>query len=129
MITKKPKGVTGEWTHIGTVGVDAGMLYLGDPCYIRRTPLGRSDESGDEEAIEKFGVRPGEEAWREFLKQIATPGKDYLDRASTVMGKLPNGHPFPAGMVCTTGWGDGEYDVWAQIKDGRVARVMVDFGL
>src|SRR3974390_2188244 len=30
------------WVRIGSVGVDAGMLYIGDPCYIHRTPLGRS---------------------------------------------------------------------------------------
>jgi len=26
---------------IGTVGIDAGMLYLGDPCYVIDKPLGR----------------------------------------------------------------------------------------
>jgi len=103
------------WVRIGSVGVDAGMLYIGDPCYIHRTPLGRS--TGDKAA------------WAEFLRDIAPPGKDWLETTTTVMGKLPNGAPFPAGVVTTSGYGDGEYPVEVQYSNGRIARIKVDFGL
>jgi hypothetical protein len=94
--------------QIGTVGVDAGMLYMGDPCYVIDAPLGRR-------------------AWDQFLAEIAGP-EGYLESHATVMGETATGHRFPAGVVCVSGGGDGEYPVWAEItEDGRIARVTIDF--
>jgi hypothetical protein len=103
--------------HIGTVGIDTAMLYIGDPCYIARTPLGRTGS----------GYEADDKAWDEFLDGIAGP-EGYLETAAAVEGTLPNGQTkFPAGMVVKTGWGDGEYDVFVTMKDGRVASVEVVF--
>lgn len=105
--------------QIGVVGIDAGMLYLGDPCYIAHTPLGRTGGDGHDDT-----------AWREFLRGIRTPGEDYMVSHATVLGTTPNGHTFPAGVVCISGAGDGEYPVYAEItEDGLIARVTVDFKL
>jgi hypothetical protein len=96
---------------IGSVGIDAGMLYLGDPCYIKWTAL-----------------IDGDAGWSRFLKGIATPGEDYLVDHSQVLGRMPNGRTFPAGMVVTTGHGDGEYPVTATFDaDGCVCSVTVTF--
>ena len=95
--------------QIGTVGVDAGMLYLGDPCYVIDRPLGRM-------------------AWEDFLAALYADGS--IDAPHwTVQGRVSEASPrtFPAGIVVTTG-GDGEFPVFAEIEDGRVRRVIIDFG-
>jgi hypothetical protein len=97
--------------HVGTVGIDAGMLYLGDPCYVSSTPLGQTADD------------PDDKHWRAFLDPLGE-----FETAATVLGTMPNGQTrFPAGMVVTTGYGDGEYDVFVTMKDGRVASVEVVF--
>lgn len=97
---------------IGTVGIDAGMLYLGDPCYIVDKPL-------------------GQKPWGEFLDDMYATSNDGEDaRWWTVNSPFPNpaAGSFPAGHVVTTGWGDGEYPVEITLaKDGRVASVTVTF--
>jgi hypothetical protein len=96
--------------QIGTVGVDAGMLYLGDPCYVIDAPLGRR-------------------AWDQFLAEIAGP-EGYLESHAIVEGETATGNRFPAGVVFCSGAGDGEYPVYAEIgEDGLIARVTVDFQL
>jgi len=102
---------------IGRVGVDAGMIYCGDPCYIHHTPLGHT---GDD---------PDDVHWREFLKGIETPGHDYMLDHATVMGTLPNGiTKFPAGVCLISGEGDGEYPVYVtRNKEGLIASVTIEF--
>ena len=94
--------------QIGTVGVDAGMIYIGDPCYCIDAPLGRR-------------------AWDQFLREIAGPD-GYLESYATVEGETATGNRFPAGVVCVSGAGDGEYPVYAEFTaDGLIARVTIDF--
>lgn len=96
--------------RIGTVGVDAGMLYLGDPCYVIDAPLGRR-------------------AWDQFLKEIGGP-EGYLESHAVVEGEAVTGQRFPAGLVVVSGGGDGEYPVYAEFDgEGRIARLVIDFGL
>jgi len=94
---------------IGECGVDAGMLYLGDPCYVINAALGRKP-------------------WDEFIRAIAGPN-GYLETYATVESVLPNGKtPFNAGVVVTTGYGDGVYPVYAEFsKTGHIARITVEF--
>lgn len=100
----------GKRITIGTVGVDAGMLYLGDPCYVIDRPL---------------GAKP----WGEFLEELyASQPQGSEANWWTVEGTLPNpAYKFPAGMVVTTGYGDGEYPVEVELREGRVASVTVTF--
>lgn len=94
--------------QIGTVGVDAGMIYCGDPCYVIDAPLGRR-------------------AWDQFLKEIAGP-QGYLESHAVVEGETAGGMRFPAGIVVVSGGGDGEYPVFAEFTaDGRIARLVIDF--
>ena len=99
-------------TQIGTVGVDAGMLYLGDPCYVIDKELGRMP-------------------WGEFLDKLyATDAAGGNAMHWTVRAPFPNpaAGDFPAGIVVTTGYGDGEYPVFAEInEEGRVMSVTVNF--
>ena len=81
---------------IGRMGVDAGICWIGDPCY----------------------VLP-DDAWN-------NPGADW---DGFVREMLKNSHKeFPAGVCVTTGYGDGEYPVYADIdKNGVVHSVTVEF--
>lgn len=97
--------------QIGTVGIDAGMLYLGDPCYVIDAGLGKKP-------------------WGEFLDDTYKSQPDGSNALWwSVEGTLPNpAYKFTAGHVVTTGWGDGEYPVEVTLnKDGRVASVTVTF--
>jgi hypothetical protein len=85
---------------IGRVGVDSGLMYIGDPCYVIDKPLGQMD-------------------WGEFLNMMYG-GRD-PDVGLTWI--IENG----TAIVSSTGYGDGEYPVYAEYKDGRVARIIIDF--
>lgn len=99
------------WEKVGEVGVDAGLLWLGDPCYFLDTRGGAVT----------------------FVEQ--TIGARYSD--DELYGKfcdaLGNEQPTvksfgPAGAAISTGYGDGVYPV--EIRrgdDGRVMEVRVRF--
>lgn len=97
---------------IGTVGIDAGMLYIGDPCYVIDAALGKKP-------------------WGEFLDDTYKSQPDGSNALWwSVDAPFPNpaAGTFPAGHVVTTGWGDGEYPVEITLNgDGRVASVTVTF--
>lgn len=81
---------------VGHIGVDAGLVWLGDPCYIKHHP---------ELAVES--------KWREFcesLRDMKLPQEAY------------------SGILTRTGWGDGEYPVYAtKTKDGDIKKIEIVF--
>lgn len=98
--------------QIGTVGIDAGLLMLGDPCYVIDKELGKKP-------------------WGQFLDDMyATSPEGGNAYHWTVRAPMPNPAygDFPSGVVVTTGYGDGEYPVFAEFaEDGRVVSVTVQF--
>lgn len=97
-----------DWEKVGVVGVDAGLIWLSDPCYIIH----------NEEKNEDLG-----ENWGEFCdKLLVADAKDGTRQWHTNMG-----HP-GLGVTVSSGWGDGVYDVKVQRNSyGRIMRVMIDF--
>ena len=91
--------------QIGEIGVDAGLCWIGDPCYILHT--------------EKPPQAIGRD-WSEFC--------DTLDSSSEFRQyDYDLGHP-GLGVVVSTGYGDGTYPVFAEFNDeGRIAKVWVEF--
>ena len=89
--------------HLGHISVDAGLCWIGDPCYVLPNDADKN---------------PGHD-WPEFcntLEKLDKPGE-------------PTAHNFKGLGVCVgTGYGDGSYPVTAKIKDGRVMSVTVKFG-
>ena len=68
--------------------------------------------------------------WGEFLDETYQSQPDGSAALWwTVTGRLPNPkYTFPAGVVLTTGYGDGEYPVEVTVnKEGRVASVTITF--
>jgi len=99
MIEKQPDG----WQLVGEIGVDAGICWIGDPCYI----IGK-DASNN--------IWP---TWNSFCDTI-----DPEKRTQQYNYKL--GHA-GLGVLVSTGFGDGVYPVEANFKKGRVKEVRIKF--
>mgnify|MGYP001572613231 CR=1 FL=1 len=97
-----------NWKQIGVIGVDAGICWIGDPCYI----------------LHKEG--PAQQELESVL------GKDWFEFCAKLGGKYTQfayalGHP-GLGMVVSTGYGDGVYPVYAKFNtEGRLVGVKVAF--
>lgn len=101
------------WYHIGMVGVDSGQLMICDPCYI--------DSEWKNEDFEGFDEKPKHNFSYAAACKASHSGTNQLN--------YKRGHEGVA-VVSTTGFGDGEYPVYAFYKDCgqhgmRVARLEV----
>ncbi len=94
--------------QIGEIGVDAGLCWIGDPCYILHADPAPKAIGGD---------------WGAFCDLLHDD--DQYPTCKQLNYDL--GHP-GLGVVVSTGYGDGVYPVFAEFNDeGRVARVCVEF--
>lgn len=87
--------------QIGVVFVDSGTIMIGDPCY---------SVTGD--------ASHHIETWEEFCDKSPF-GEQPFDVTE----------PFGSGLGLSipTLYGDGSYPVFAELVDGRIGRVTVDF--
>jgi hypothetical protein len=96
--------MTPEWEEIGEVGVDAGLCWIGDPCYILHTNT----------PPKAIGT-----TWHEFCAKVINDHTQFnYDIGHTGLG------------VCvSTGYGDGSYPVYIKRDPdtGRIAEVRVAF--
>ncbi|MFJ6183729.1 hypothetical protein [Streptomyces sp. NPDC092295] len=93
--------MSGERVQIGTVEVDSGTVFVGDPCYTA---------TGDASHHIK--------TWPEWCER-APFGENSYDVTE------PAGHGL--GLSIPTLYGDGSWPVYAELVEGRVARVTIDF--
>ena len=95
-----------SWEPAGVIGVDAGLCWIGDPCYCV-TPDAREHPA---------------QTWGEFCGNLRD-----LDRDGFQQFYYSRGHD-GLGVAVSTGYGDGCYPVSIRrTSDGRVAGVRVDF--
>jgi hypothetical protein len=88
-----------EWRKIGEVGVDAGLLMIGDPCYF----IG-------EEATAKVAYP----TWDRFLDKQELLVSEGVTQMNYVMGHAG------LGVVASTRYGDGVYPVYGlYMKEGK----------
>ena len=87
---------------IGEIGVDAGLCWIGDPCYILH-------QEKNPEAIGN--------SWSEFCDKMEGMHKQF---------NYDLGHK-GLGVCVSTGYGDGTYPIYAEFEDGVIARVWIDF--
>jgi len=93
------------WEKIGTIGVDAGLCWIGDPCYLSEDKAPFHDWGG-------FCDRLFETDFNE--KRHAQYHYDH-------------GHP-GLGVLVESGYGDGTYEVFARKNGaGRIAEVRIVF--
>lgn len=91
----------------GHIGVDAGLCWVGDPCYVLHKE--------DEELSPTLGNN-----WAEFCDLL----RDHPTHKSF---NYALGHE-GLGVVVSTGWGDGQYPVYIETnEEGRVKSVTVEF--
>jgi hypothetical protein len=98
-----------EWTLVGHIGVDAGLCWIGDPCYILHR----------DKLPETLGKN-----WDQFCDTLES-----YPLAKSFNHDL--GHE-GLGVVVSTGYGDGTYPVYVKYIDDRdwgkrVVGVYVDF--
>ena len=96
---------------IGVIGVDAGLCWIGDPCYFIKD--------------KRNGIIPDRDPelnvnWLEFL-HLFGENKQYTQF------NYQKGHP-GLGVCVHSGDGDGTYPVYAKFrKDGRIKSVTIEF--
>jgi hypothetical protein len=90
-----------DWTEIGTVGVDAGQVWIGDPCYL-----------APDDRVSPNAPSPSKD-WDQFVDWFNTPYRQSAQH--------------PLGVVARSGYGDGSYKVYAKYYDGRVAELRIEF--
>ncbi len=94
--------------QIGVIGVDAGLCWIGDPCYVlHATP---------EKSIGKD--------WGDFC-DILWKKRNETDN-ECVQFNYDAGHA-GLGVCVPSGYGDGVYPVYATFRDGIVTSVSVVF--
>lgn len=92
-----------EWEKVGEFDVDAGICWIGDPCY-----FGSIEDS---ELIDR-GLRE----WDDFCGYLTINEK-------AGVCEWFNG----IGLTVSTGYGDGRYPVYVRRKHGRIAEVRIVF--
>ena len=103
-----------EWEDIGVIGVDAGVCWIGDPCYF----VGFEDKKTQ---LERSGITD----WYKFCEKIESSA------AIAKQFNYPAGHP-GLGVCASTGYGDGTYTVQARFVNvdnwgRRIAEIRVVF--
>jgi hypothetical protein len=99
-----------KWELAGEIGVDAGLCWIGDPCYLKYTPLGENMP---------------DEAWHEFLEQMYKLEEE-SGHPGLARWKYPAGHE-GVGITSMTGHGDGLYPVYVRKDNGCVAELRIVF--
>jgi hypothetical protein len=94
-----------KWELLGTVDVDAGMLWIGDPCYVLHREEGLPSTVGKD--------------WAAFCALTS-------DSRVTKFGHA-GGEGEGLGLAVGTGYGDGTYPVFGRIEHGRVLELHVVF--
>lgn len=98
---------------VGYISVDAGLCWIGDPCYILH----------QDKLPEALG-----ENWNEFCDKLYDEGNNGPTMKSFEHYKGNEG----LGCVVSTGFGDGLYPVYAYVSDEgewgkRIMGVYIDF--
>jgi hypothetical protein len=99
-----------ETIKVGEIGVDAGLCWVGDPCYIMHCEDGLPKDLGKN--------------WEEFCDKVNK--MDYARQFNYDLGHAG------LGVVVSTGFGDGVYPVYAKISDEgewgkRVKEITIKF--
>ena len=92
---------------VGHIGVDAGMVMVGDPCYT----IGSDCVLARMEKVSDFD---------QFLAKYITDNDRIWHVGGDQSGALA--------LVASSGWGDGVYPVYATFtKEGRVKSLTIEF--
>ena len=107
--------ISAGWVKIGTFGVDSGQVLITDPCYVKDF-IGDDKEDFDDKKI------------KEIQKSKKYP-YSYNGACARTLSKRQAGSIGLGcdGVVSETGFGDGEYSVYAKYEDSRVKELRIVF--
>ncbi len=94
-----------KWERVGQIKVDAGLCWLGDPCYILHRDGGGLPRT--------LGSN-----WSEFCDMVSDSGVTNFDHEPEIKG---------LGVAVSTGYGDGVYPVEVKRVGGMIAEVRIKF--
>ena len=94
----------GDWRLVGHFGVDAGLVWIGDPCYILHKT--------DKEKPKEIGKN-----WHDFCNKV---------NGSATSFNYDMGHE-GLGVCMQTGYGDGTYPVYARFEGNDPMQIFIDF--
>ena len=109
-----------KWVKIGTFGVDSGQVLITDPCYIKEF-VGDDKEDFDDKKIkeiQKSGKFPY--SYNGACAMTLSVDKEGRQKGGTIGLGCD-------GVVSNTGYGDGEYPVYARYEFGRVKELRIKF--
>ena len=110
-----PDTFVARWEEVGSIGVDAGLVWLGDPCYI----LHRNDPAEQDASPADIGT-----TWHDFCDRISERG---IYRTGVAAFSHDAGYP-GMGLCVSTAYGDGDYPVYVKRnRFGRIAEVRIVF--
>jgi len=90
----------------GYIGVDAGIIWVGDPCYLKGELGGKDDQ----------------DAWQRFCDRGFADAEARGDKYGPAE---PIGQDM--GFWIPSGYGDGRYPVMVEYEHGRPKRVTIEF--
>jgi len=96
-----------KWEQVGEIGVDAGLCWIGDPCY----------------CVTPDCTEHPAKTWTEFCNKL----HELEGKGNTAQWNYKKGH-VGLGVSVSTGYGDGCYPVFVKRNaEGRIAEVRVKF--
>jgi hypothetical protein len=87
-----------EWEKVGEVGVDTGMIWIGDPCYVVSKDASHVWSS-----------------WKKFLLDLFK----IENKGVANFGNI--------GVAISSGYGDGRYEVFVKREDGVMKEAKIVF--
>ena len=93
------------WEQVGVIGVDAGLCWIGDPCY----------------CVTPDSTEHPAQTWSEFCDKL------FEDTSDTKQWNHKLGHS-GLGVSVSTGYGDGTYPVYVKRNsEGLITEAKVVF--
>lgn len=103
-------------TLIGQVAVDSGQIMIIDPCYIKEDFSNEFIPDGSESG-----------AAQKESYEMNYDGCCNATLSDKGFGPIGNKYVNELAIACGTLYGDGVYPVYAEMKDGRVKSLTIDF--
>lgn len=129
---KKNKEEAGKWIKAGEISIDAGLCWIGDPCYIIGRCLPHANHTTGFKSLDEPKGLPRDvgKSWFEFGDKISERKEEniYGSRNKTYAQFYHDAGHTGLGIVTETGYGGGQYDVFVKKNsEGRVAEVKIVF--
>lgn len=102
----------GKRVLVGHVSVDSGQVMICDPCYIDST----WDHKGNDKSL----------AFGEEVEKAAKDDFNYFAACKQTLSEAMAGQ-FWLAVAASSGYGDGQYPVYATYKAGRIKKLEIVF--